>query len=300
MVNNQLPYLDSLTQIESDNSISTKVYRKPTHTDQYLLFESHHPLVHKLGVIRTLNYRAETIVSHPEEVLKEKQHIKTALGHCGYPDWAFHKAGKSYKDQPSEAAERGPGGGRPPTRITIPYVEGLSDRLRKTFKQFNIQASGKPANLLRHKLGSVKDKTPQEKRSHLVYGLKCPAGGCDKTYVGETQQALKKRASQHRKPTSGDQYNSAIFTHLQESGHSFKDSDFVILDREDKWFERGVKEALFERIEKPSLNKAGGLRFNLSHTWDRALRGIPSRLHKSHSSKTQSLEQQLSTTLASE
>ena len=275
----QLPYLDSLTKVESDKSISTRVYRKPTHTDQYLPFDSHHPLIHKLSVIRTLNYRAETIVSDPVEITKEKEHIKSALRHCGYPDWAFHKANKPQRDtQPTQP--RSHQGDHPPRRVTIPYIEGLSDRLRKVYREHSIQASFKPANSLRSALVHIKDKTPHEKRSHLVYGLKCPRSGCDKTYVGETQQAIKKQASQHRKPTPDNQFNSAIYTHLQESGHSFKDSDIVILDRENRWFERGVREAIYERVENPSLNKPGGLRFKLSHVWDQALGYIPSRLLK--------------------
>ena len=54
----------------------------------------------------------------------------------------------------------------------------------------------------------------------------------------------------------------------------------MILDKEESWFERGVREAIYERVEKPSLNKPGGLRFNLAHIWDRALQDIPSRLLK--------------------
>ena len=36
-------------------SLSIQVYRKPAHTGQYLMFNSHHRLELKLGVIRTLN-----------------------------------------------------------------------------------------------------------------------------------------------------------------------------------------------------------------------------------------------------
>lgn len=40
-------------------SLKIEVYRKPTHTDQYLLFDSHHPHEHKLGVIITLHHQAD-------------------------------------------------------------------------------------------------------------------------------------------------------------------------------------------------------------------------------------------------
>ena len=50
----QLPFLDILLNREEDGSISTSVYRKATHTDQYLCFHSHHPAAHKRAVLRTL------------------------------------------------------------------------------------------------------------------------------------------------------------------------------------------------------------------------------------------------------
>ena len=46
------------------------------------------------------------------------------------------------------------------------------------------------------------------------------------------------------------------------------------------WVIRGIKEAVWERVKGPSLNKKGGLRFVLSHTWDRALRDVPSQLSR--------------------
>ncbi len=113
-----------------------------------------------------------------------------------------------------------------------------------------------------------------------MYGVRCSdEHDCREAYVGETKQSLKARMNQHRKPsTAGEAFDSAVFSHLQAEGHSFNTQDVVILDREERWHERGVKEAIWERIEEPSLNKKGGLHFLLSHTWDRAIRGEPRRL----------------------
>ena len=114
ITNKELPYLDSLSKAEDDGSFSSTVYRKPTHTDQYLQFGSHHPLVHKLGVIRTLNYRADTVITSVDEQRKEKQHVAAALRNCGYPGWAFHKAKTSKEDSVTASTSTATPTGRRP------------------------------------------------------------------------------------------------------------------------------------------------------------------------------------------
>ncbi|XP_072050059.1 uncharacterized protein [Amphiura filiformis] len=169
-----LAFLDCLISVKSDGSLTSNVYRKPTHTDHYLQFGSHHPLIHKLGVIRTLQYRADTIISENDLIPEEKDHIKESLKNCGYPNWAFLKANKSRKDQ-----KQSDGGGQPnKARVTIPYIAGLSERVKKHLKAFGISSSFKPNNTLRGKLVQVKDKQSKEKRSNLVYGLVCGDADC--------------------------------------------------------------------------------------------------------------------------
>ena len=60
--------------------------------------------------------------------------------------------------------------------------------------------------------------------------------------------------------------------------HVTRLEDIIILDTEEKWFERGVKEVIWERVEKPSLNKKGGLLFLLSQAWDPILKQPPRRM----------------------
>jgi hypothetical protein len=54
---NCLPFLDVMVT-RADNHLKTSVYRKQTHTDRLLDFQSSHPLCHKKSAIKTLWNRA--------------------------------------------------------------------------------------------------------------------------------------------------------------------------------------------------------------------------------------------------
>ena len=89
-----IPFLDTIVKPEADGSLSITVYRKPTHTDQYLQWDSHHHLSAKFSVIQTLSHRASTMCSNPELLQKEKDHLRKALTKCNYPKWALDKVEK--------------------------------------------------------------------------------------------------------------------------------------------------------------------------------------------------------------
>ena len=55
--------------------------------------------------------------------------------------------------------------------------------------------------------------------------------------------------AQHRRDNSSGQ-DSAVHLHLKKSGHVFEDSQMRIMEREDRWFERGVKEAIHVELKK--------------------------------------------------
>ena len=66
----KLGYLDVMVIRGKDNQLQTTVYRKPCHSNQYLHFDSNHPMQHKISVVRTLIARAYTHCS-TEALLQE-------------------------------------------------------------------------------------------------------------------------------------------------------------------------------------------------------------------------------------
>ena len=48
----KIAFLDTSVSREPDGHLTTSVYRKPTHTDQYLAYDSHHPQSVKRGIVK--------------------------------------------------------------------------------------------------------------------------------------------------------------------------------------------------------------------------------------------------------
>ena len=86
-----LLFLDTLVTIQPDNTFSTTVHRKPTHTDQYLHWDSNQHITAKQSVHNTLPHRAKVVSSTQDSLDKELHHIKTALLACQFSKWALNQ-----------------------------------------------------------------------------------------------------------------------------------------------------------------------------------------------------------------
>ena len=86
-----MPFLDTLVTPGPDGSLSTRVYRKPTHTDLYLQWDSHHTIAAKYSVVSTLHHRAKAVCSTQQLLEEEENHLQKVLKENKYPNWALNR-----------------------------------------------------------------------------------------------------------------------------------------------------------------------------------------------------------------
>ena len=219
--------------------------------------DSHHPLQHKLGVIRTLEHRANTIVSNQEDKIAELQTIRTVLGYCGYKRSHFAIANSSKphaRNNDCSSSNKG--------SVTVPYARGVSEGLRRVLVKRGIQVHFKPRNTLRELLVSPKDKIKKEERCHTVYEHSCRT--CNASYIGETKRPLGVRSTEHKREPS------PVAIHKRDTGHDIPTDQPRILDQDESWFGRGVRESCHIRIRRSSLNRDGG-RYHLPAVYNSIL-----------------------------
>ena len=164
-----LPFLDTRITHHFDGSLSTTVFRKSTHMDKYLDFQSHHPLAHKVAVASTLFDHAEKICSDFPDSVKEKEQVTKALQNNSYPR---RLVVKNWLPPPcSQLPEQDP----PTATVTQLYVRETN---RKILAPLRIRTSFRPHHTLRQTLVRLMDHTPSQElvwftKSHVVRVPKC-------------------------------------------------------------------------------------------------------------------------------
>ena len=109
-----------------------------------------------------------------------------------------------------------------------------------------------------------KNNDPITNKSGVIYRYKCNENGCEEEYIGESARTFAERFKEHQKSPS------PIYDHCHTSGHNVTINNFTIIGWEDQNLARAIKEALFIRVNDPSLNRNIG-KYNLPHIWDEVL-----------------------------
>ena len=232
-IENSLPFLDvRVTRI--GRGFQTKVYRKPSHTDRYLDFNSNHAFSHKMSVSRCLYSRAVLFSSDAHDRNFEFQRIMNVLRQNNFPDHVIRRSDTARIDRSSEVAFAG--------YVSLPYIKGCSERISRVLKRFNIKSYYKPLNKLSKIFGLPKDPVEQNKKCGVVYEVPC--GDCEKVYVGQTGNSLETRLKQHQAACRLFQTDkSALAEHSVQADHRINWGDAKVVTNETRWRQRLLAEA---------------------------------------------------------
>ena len=105
-----------------------------------------------------------------------------------------------------------------------------------------------------------KDVVPEPLRYCQIYSFTC--GSCNASYIGETFRHMKARVSEHQgvSPQTGKHIIGTLSTsvrdHMLSCNHVVAWDDFKVLGRESNHWLLEIKESLFIKKDKPSLNKS--------------------------------------------
>ena len=158
--------------------------------------------------------------------------------------------------------------GRRPPLVMLPYTEGVSEDIRWVCRKFGMKVVFRSGLSLRSMLTKVKDTLALEKKSKVVYQVPC---SCGETYIGETLRRLETRMKEHRDACQkGTLEKSALAEHAWENHHPIRWEETTVIDQARTPKELMLKEAIHIRLNRPSLNRDGGL--ELPGCWMAALR----------------------------
>ena len=169
---------------QSDGSIKTTVYRKPTHTDMYLHWDSYHHLSAKYSVINTLRHRTNTVCSTKQLLIEEEDHLYNALGRCKYPLWAWNRSNTNKKKKSNNQGNKN----TKKSYIVVPYMKTC----KNIFRKYGVEVYFRGGSTIRDLLVHPKDRDTILKKSGVIYLYRCGRVDCGEEYIGELAEHLVK------------------------------------------------------------------------------------------------------------
>ena len=247
---NSIAFLDVLVTQEQEK-LTTSLYRKPTHTGLYLLWDSSQNRRYKLEFIKTLVIRIYRICSSKEIVNKELSLLRKTLANNGYPPHIIRRGiaeaevlirrqsdNKKYVNKNKRIVF-----------FTIKYYGQESivfaSRIKKLCRQllpniivqFGFKKHMSLKNLF---LPKLKGTDENRKNKNLVNSIPC--NDCDKVYIGETSRMRDTRINEHKSKIRTLSSDSKIVEHILNFKHKFDFSNTKTLAFESDWRKRIIKE----------------------------------------------------------
>jgi len=259
-VDGRLPFLDCLVEklhsSEGTSTLSTSLYRKPTHTDRYLhFFSNHHPII-KAGIVKTLASRIPVVCAKAADRAAEIDRFITALEKNGY-DRAYTR--KQLRPRRIERRRAKPAG-----TVSLNYVPVLSEKLARMLHGFGLRSFFRTANTIRNMLSKRRFHNVHE-RFDVVYQIRCSCN-MPSFYTGETTRRLAARLREHKFYVAYDMYEiSPLAAHSRALKCQFDFDAGKVVDSDANALKLLKKEAAHIAVTSNGVNFDEGA--SLAKSW---------------------------------
>jgi len=247
-----LNFLDVNLTRTANGTLQRKIFRKPTHSNRYLDWNSHHHRSQKIAVIDSLVTRALRICDNAT-VDEELNFIEICLVKNGYPKRVLttriqHLLTRAPRPPPSSPSDK-------PKWCAIPFIGDVTYQIAGIIRTYLGKDLGYyTGTKLSRILNNFKDKSPSIPAG--VYSIACD---CGMVYIGESKN-IEKRMKEHDSDLRHKRITqSALAQHIDEnSTHNISAGSIATLCFEKRWFPRIFKESIFISEHKNNMNRNPG------------------------------------------
>ena len=148
----------------------------------------------------------------------------------------------------------------------LPYVDGVTEKVSRVMKSYNVAAASKPHTTLCSLLFHPKDKRDDYNTTDALYCFPCM--DCEVEYIGETGRKFGTRLNEHksgvenvsksvitrasRKQSLSSVHKSAVTDHVVERNHVIGWDRAKVIGTEQNRYKRRMKEAIeIRKLEPP-------------------------------------------------
>ena len=152
----------------------------------------------------SLLHRADKLCVQESERRKEIDLVRSTLKQNDYPDRLLYRKKSANATKNQEHETRG--------LAILPYLLGLTDKIKWRLTTHKIQVTSKPVRKLGNVLTSIKDPADIKSRQGVVYSILCR--DCNKRYIGETKRSLETRQKEHKADIKNKRFDKSAATYI--------------------------------------------------------------------------------------
>lgn len=138
--------------------------------------------------------------------------------------------------------------------IATPYVPGLSERINKTIRAYDMALGCKSENNVGNLFSKTKCQVPKHMKSKVVYRVDCM--DCHGTYPGSTKQHISKRMAKHKSDNRLGKLTetTGLTIHAVNEKHRFDFDNVTILEHVPNYHQRNIAEKMHICRTKNTVN----------------------------------------------